>query len=51
MFYWLSNNNLTGQGDKTEGLEREGLYIDGKIGEGEIGEGVCKEITFCFSPQ
>jgi hypothetical protein len=25
MFYWLSNNNQTYQGDETEGLEREGL--------------------------
>jgi hypothetical protein len=25
MFYWLSNNNQTDQGDESEGLERDGL--------------------------
>jgi hypothetical protein len=48
MFYWLSNNNQTDQGDETEGLD----FVEGRIREGEIAEvveGGCKGIVLCLS--
>jgi hypothetical protein len=41
-YYWLSNNNLTDQGDETEGGFEDGGIRQGGIGEKEIGDGRCE---------